>query len=202
MSISSRIHAIGTACIFTAILCASTRTRAQETKEATEAQANEDRFHRLALMGQVGFGTPYGDLGASIDWAPFSWWVFSAGGGANSHGPQWALMTRFRAPHAGAGLGFGVSGGPFGTCGSLCVGGGDDHYHWSHAWWLNVEGGLENDARETYRIRGYVGMGLLLDTAAGSCQPGSSATNGRPDCPTSVSPGLYVGVSLGGGVLR
>jgi hypothetical protein len=210
MSISSRIHSrirseirtISAAFVVASIAFVPTRAHAQEASEANGAKSTKDGWYRLAVMGQLGFGTPYGDLGVALDWAPVSWWVLSAGGGANTHGAQWALMTRFRAPHAGAGLGLGVSGGPFGTCGTFCVGGGDDRYHWSHAWWLNVEAGLESDARESYRIRGYIGMGVLLNTAAGSCQPGNASSNGRPDCPTSISPGLYVGVSFGGGVLR
>jgi len=87
---------------------------------ATTAQAAEDAPDRwqpaFAILGNVGFGTPTGFLGASVEAAPLRYFVLEAGLGAGSLGPHAAFTARLRLPFAtatAAGVGAGASVGSF-----------------------------------------------------------------------------------------
>ncbi len=157
---------------------------------------------RLAIDGHMGFGTPYGLTGVSLELTPIPWWTFGGGLGVSFGGPQLAMSTRVRYPfgHAALAFGVGVSRGGYKTVESWI----DASWtkEWAHAYWLNIEASVEHRWRTGLELRIYMGVGSLLNPGSGECHPNLRGY----DCDGSGEPlgflfsqnGVpYVGVAVG-----
>ena len=139
----------------------------------------------LAFDGTVGLGTPLGNLGLSLEYAPIRWVSLGAGVGVNIDGIQKAGMLRVRlTPNRPASLfaGGGYSEGPWhqekATRYGLVSAAKDlyeyDHgprgpgapvRHWKRGRWVNLELGGETrrNKGDGFDARGFAGVALLLN---------------------------------------
>jgi hypothetical protein len=190
------VRAIVFACGIASTTIVASRVEAQDTPTPTSPR----HWSELAIVAHLGVGTPYGGLGGAIDWAPLEWWVMSAGGGVGAEGPQWAAMTRLRDARGGGAFGVGFSGGPYHT---LNWSQSSTERTWSHAVWANAELSLENDPRNAYRVRGYFGIGVLLNQHGWtSCSLGNVERGAPEPCSAHTGPLFYLGLSFGGDVFE
>ncbi len=164
------------------------------------------------------WGSPTGQIGVGAEFAPLPWASIGAGVGVSLFGPQYGAMARVRpvsfrastgesiAPY----VGLGVSGGKYkvGTdCRSSCPGflspgDGQALRVWDHAFWGNLELGVEVRLLTGVSFRGFAGYERNLRPSAGQCvHEKNGAAPVRSECnPSSQQFGLgmvYAGAALG-----
>lgn len=122
----------------------------------------------FAVLGNIGFGTPTGFLGASFEAAATRWLVLEAGFGAGSLGPHAAAMGRLRLPftdRSAVDVGAGISAGSFlWTEGVLVDQPAEKEAH--PGYFANVEVMVEHRFGNTergFQMRELIGAAFLLN---------------------------------------
>ncbi len=169
----------------------------------------------LTLLGQVGFGTPTGNLGALIEANVTSWLTLSLGVGESSfvgadgnrghtvdHASplQLAAGARVRLPLGtlAVSVGAGVSEGGYERRWELFADSSESPLHiWDHAAWTNLDLALEGRARRGFQWRVFVGSGRMLHPGEGDrCEPATQSDwcPGWGDKPITL---LLIGAAFG-----
>ena len=124
----------------------------------------------LSVEAQLGLGAPLGLAGAAAELGGRSFGV-SAGIGAGVSGMQWAATARYRLwvmDSLNLSIGAGLSGGPYEWVEPFIF---DDpaRKHWDLAVWGNGDVGVEVGSRVGLHVRGFAGVGTILNRQAGVC---------------------------------
>jgi len=176
---------------------ATSARAAVPSDRASTVEASE--LGRVTLYAHLGFGTPYGVLGVSLDVAPAPWLVLEAGLGVNpDQGAEAGVAPRFRLElfeHGYLTLGSGVSWahryvGHADPVGELIA----EHRvalpTWSPAYFWNTELGFELRRRH-FAFRLYPGYAKVINASSYTCSEGQG-------CDPHGAAGLfYFGTALG-----
>jgi hypothetical protein len=126
------------------------------------------RADQATLEVHAGIGAPFGDLAASLEYAPDPHFAAGFGGGIAPGGAQMALMGRYR---------FGSEGWRFGLGAGAAAGGYRWHEftfdepavkQWDIAYWASGEASVEKRSSDL-RVRVYVGVSRVLNPDDGVC---------------------------------
>jgi hypothetical protein len=176
-----------------------------------EAHSRTLTHGKLAIMAHIGLGTPYGGLGAALDFVPHENLGIEAGLGTNLIGPQFALTPRLRLSlrrQRYFTIGTGASTGKFearngmdGLLGAMRIMESMGHSshstkRWSRAYFWNFELGLETrSARSIFVTRLYLGYSRVLNPRDSTCvSPSADALPCRDDQGNAL---VYGGFALG-----
>ena len=160
---------------------------ADQGPETEEVEAIYDRVLSLGLTG--GLDTPFGLVGGYVEFAPWRYVAFYAGGGIGRDGGRFAGGVHGRYPigHAAVGLMLGVGGGALGW-----ESGGDEMFrirrHWDMAMFFH--GGITFEYRWDEGVFGRLGFGVdghMTPGAADSCTE-AAASNGGEEMPMQCGP--------------
>ncbi len=124
----------------------------------------------LSVEAQLGLGAPLGLAGAAAELGGRSFGV-GAGIGAGVSGMQWAATARYRLwvlDRLNLNIGAGLSGGPYEWVEPFIF---DDpaRKHWDLALWANGEVSVEVGSRVGLHVRGFAGVGNILNRQDGVC---------------------------------
>jgi len=189
--------------LMTGLLCASTAFAQTEEDPEPEVSVPGPYSRMLAVAVNGGADTPFGVVGASVEFAPIEYLNIYAGGGVSRSGARVAGGVELRFPVHSTSFGFrgGVAGGPMNwnsngsRDGNVTV-----ERYWEFALFMHLGLTIEYRFDEGLFIRGMVGMeGLVAgDTTSCASSDGTSCDPTRTDLfsPIRGWAGLAVGYAF------
>jgi hypothetical protein len=151
---------------------------------------------KVAIDLQAGFGTPYGLLGASVEWTPVRFLTIATGVGGSFGGAQLALLPRLRLldGRTAVSIGGGPSWGGYATTDDILYPSWKATYP---CFWLNGDLSIEHRSSSGLDVRGYVGAATVVYAdSASECW-----AEGYSGCPSAQSQRgktiPYLGLAIG-----
>jgi hypothetical protein len=148
----------------------------QPTADDPRDEPARDRWDDRPLLveAHLGFGTPYGLLGAALAADIARYFGFVVGGGHGMSGLQIAMGVRARVPLTGVAFGAELSwsGGPYeGRCYVGCPGIEqlERPTEWTFAHWINIAPAIDLRTEGGFNARIYGGYAGLLNVSDGIC---------------------------------
>lgn len=188
----------------TGLMCAAAPALAQSEEdpepEVSDAGPENTYERLLAVSATGGWDTPFGVVGAAIEFAPIQFINIYAGGGVSRAGGRFAFGVNFRAPvrEAAFGLSFGLSGGAmdWDSNGAANV---RVHRYWEFALFVNTTLNFEYRWEMGLFGRLSVGAEALVAGDVSECRvPTGTCATDHPGLSTPIYPsaGLSIGYAF------
>lgn len=152
------------------------------------------------IEGITGFGTPYGFLGAAVEYDFVPAVGVALGTGLTPSGATVATAVRTRYPFRTIGLGVevGWSAGSYddGKCLMYCFDRDETYRHYPIAHWLNAAAVFESRAASGFSFRTFIGIAVPMNPDSGECVGDLSLGRSCGTAREILMLGIGVGTSL------
>lgn len=186
---------------FAFVSFSAVRVLASEPQEGAALASDEGPWSRrpLAVEAHLGLWSPYGYVGAAVDYSALDYVGFTAGLGKGASGLLVGAMGRARLPigrvapylELGLSLGSHQSDG----CSTFDCQSGDGVWEWDVAAWGMAGVGLESRFADSFSFRLYGGAQKVLNEGSATCESLTGACGSGPNHTATEAP--YVGLAMG-----